>query len=384
MNAWKDFGDLRPVPPIEAYASECRAELERESRFFPASDFDGLDVPPRQWLVHELVPSGTVTLLGGDGGTGKSLVALQLASAVATGRAWLSRGVKDGAALYISAEDDQDELHRRVADVAQAEGVALAELHGLTLRSLAGEDALLAMLDGRSGALSATALFKEVDERVQVEKPALVVLDTLADLFPGNENDRAQARQFVGLLRGLAIRHQCAVVLLAHPSLSGISSGAGTSGSTGWNNSVRSRLYLERVVRDGYEPNADARVLSTKKANYGRTGGEINLTWRDGVFVADPPETMLDRVSGSIKAERVFLKLLDALTAQGRYVSANPGPTYAPAMFASHPDVEGCTKLALKGAMNALFGREMIEVAMHGKGQKARSHLARKGADHAQ
>ncbi|MGB3316841.1 MAG: ATPase, partial [Albidovulum sp.] len=92
----------------------------------------------------------------------------------------------------------------------------------------------------------------------------------------------------------------------------------------------------------------------------------------------------LDRLAIGAKAERVFLRLLDAFTAQGRYVSASPGPTYAPAMFASHPEVEGCTKRALKGAMDALFGRDKIEVATHGKGAKARSHLARKGADHAQ
>jgi RecA-family ATPase len=39
--------------------------------------------------VQELVPMNTVTLFGGDGGTGKSLVALQLAVAVASGRFWL-------------------------------------------------------------------------------------------------------------------------------------------------------------------------------------------------------------------------------------------------------------------------------------------------------
>ena len=366
MSSWQRYDGLRPMLPIEAYAGEDKAEPMRESRFFPASDFEGKHVPPRQWVVHDLVPSGTVTLLGGDGGTGKSLLALQLAYAVATGGAWLDRRVTPGAALYISAEDDQDELHRRIADVAHAGGTGLAELYQLTLRSLAGEDALLAMQDGRTGALSATTLFKEVEERVQAERPVLVVLDTLADLFPGNENDRAQARQFIGLLRGLAIRHQCAVVLLAHPSLSGMSSGAGTSGTTGWNNSVRSRLYLWRVVKDGDEPNPDARVLSTKKANYGPAGGEINLTWRDGVFIADAPETMLDRLSGSMKAERVFMKLLKLHTDQGRRVNAGGGTTYAPRAFADHPDSEGCNKRVLRVAMETLLSQGKITIVKEG------------------
>ena len=68
--------------------------------------------------------------------------------------------------------------------------------------------------------------------------------------------------------------------MLSHPSLTGINSGTGTSGSTAWNNSVRSRLYLSRIVQDGYEQNPDARVLRTMKSNYSGIGGEIALTVR--------------------------------------------------------------------------------------------------------
>ena len=205
------------------------------------------------------------------------------------------------------------------------------------------------------------------------------MIDTLADVYPANENDRAKVRQFISILRGLALKRKCAVLLLGHPSLAGLNSGSGTSGSTAWNNSVRSRLYLSRITDNGYEADPDARVLSTKKANYGRTGGEINLKWDSGRFVAEAEPMGLDALAAGAKAERVFLKLLDELTAQGRYVSASPGPTYAPTQFAGHPDAEGCTKRAFKGAMEALFRRRDILVATHGKGAKARSHIARKG-----
>ena len=61
-------------------------------------------------------------------------------------------------------------------------------------------------------------------------------------------------------------------MLLAHPSLTGMNTGTGTSGSTAWNNSVRSRLYLDRVRESGIEPDPDARVLRTMKSNYGPVG----------------------------------------------------------------------------------------------------------------
>ena len=63
--------------PAEAKAEQS----ERRSRFFQASDLDSKPVPAREWLVRELIPHRTVTLLSGDGGTGQSLLALQLAVA---------------------------------------------------------------------------------------------------------------------------------------------------------------------------------------------------------------------------------------------------------------------------------------------------------------
>jgi RecA-family ATPase len=376
MNVQGSFHDM---PPDDRFGPSHNPFLEatvpRASRFFPASDLSGRPVPPRQWLVRDLVPLRTVTLLGGDGGTGKSLLALQLAHAVAVGGTWLGRSVTSGGALFISAEDDEAELHRRMADVVRASNGILDDLDRLTLRSLAGEDALLAVLDRSGRVLSPSPLFHEIDRRIAAETPSLVVLDTLADLFPGNENDRAQARQFVGLLRGLAIRHDCAMLLLAHPSLSGLNSGTGTSGSTGWNNSVRSRLYLERVIQDGYEADPDARLLSTKKANYGRTGGEISVTWRDGVFVADAPETGLDRMATTAKAERVFLKLLDLLAAQGRRVNAGGGQTYAPTVFLSHPEAEGVNKRGFRSAMESLLAAGKIRLAEDGPPSKRRQFL---------
>jgi len=355
-------------------------QVERTSRFFKASDLLGEDIPRREWLVENWIPMKTVSSLYGDGGTGKSLVALQLAVSVSSERAWLDQPTRHGAVLYISAEDDREELHRRTHQIALATDRSLEEMSQLHLRSLAGEDALLATMQ-RDGTLNASSLFNEIEKYALEVQPTLVVLDTLADLFPGNENDRSQARQFIGLLRGLAIRSECAVLLLAHPSLSGMNSGSGSGGNTAWNNSVRARMYLERVVLSDsghrFEPNPDVRTLSNKKSNYGRTGAELQLIYDEGVFRVERQPTGLDALAARRKAERVFLKLLDAFTEQGRNVSASPCSTYAPKMFAQHPDADGCTKRVFTTAMEALFGDNKIKVVEDGPPSKRRKYIAR-------
>jgi len=356
--------DRNPGTTRPASVAAITPSPERESRFYTGVSLKGKPVPVRQWLVPDLVPKNTVTLFGGDGGTGKSLVALQLAVSVATGDGWMGRCADRGRVIYLSAEDDEGEIHRRTDDILRTYGRSYDDLVGLTLRSLAGEDALLAF--ETQVALVQTTLFNELEQLAADETPALIVIDTLADVFPANENDRAKVRQFVGILRGLAIRRKCAVLLLAHPSLTGLSSGSGTSGSTAWNNSVRSRLYLERIAQEGFEANPDARVLRTMKANYGRTGGEIGMTWQNGVFVAASVETGLDRTAGNAKAERVFLSLLRLLTGQGRHVSDKSCAAYAPKLFAEHPKAEGITKRAFKSAMETLMADGKVKIAQDG------------------
>jgi RecA-family ATPase len=61
----------------------------------------------------------------------------------------------------------------------------------------------------------------------------------------------------------------------------------GTGGSTAWNNTMRSRMYLTKPERENDDdplPDPDARILSRKKANYARAGEEIGLIWKNGVI----------------------------------------------------------------------------------------------------
>lgn len=365
----------------EAVDAETQATIEElvgvsagAAFFAPASDWAGLPVPPRKWHVEDLIPGNTVTILGGDGGTGKSLLALQMAVATATSLPWIGLKIhQPGKALVLSAEDDDEELQRRVAGICDTQGLHRSSLSNLLIRSTAGEETLLAQLDGKTNTLKATPIYRTICASMKREKPTLLVLDTLADLHAGNENDRAHARQFIGLLRHLAIEYQCAVVLLAHPSLSGMNSGSGLSGSTAWNASVRSRLYLKRVKDDGYEADADARTLETMKANYGPTGGAIALTWMDGVFVPDLPGD--DREDRNAKAERVFLKLLAEFAKNGRRVSPKNGSNLASKVFSEHPEREGVSKKAFKTAMECLITAGKIIVEEDGPPSKRSQYL---------
>lgn len=363
----------QPVPFTQAQGLSTEVPVPA---FFNASELDGKEAPERLWHVQDFIPARTVTILTGDGGTGKSLVALQLAMTTALGNEWLGQPTARGSALFISAEDDRDELHRRLVSLCHANRVTLASLGGLTLCSLAGEDALLSVPEGPSKTMRKTPLFDAIEAKVAEYRPSLVVLDTLADLYGGDEINRAQSRQFIGHLRSLALKYNTTILLLSHPSLSGMSRGDGNSGSTAWNNSVRSRLYLRRSnAEEGAAVDPDARTLEVMKANYGRVGLSLELRYHEGAFRWLGATGAADGRAAAAKADRVFTSLLRQCHDNGRRVNHNGGNSYAPKVFAAHPDAEGVTRAAFRRAMETAIATGTARVEMEGPPSRRVSFL---------
>ncbi|HVO01645.1 MAG TPA: AAA family ATPase [Candidatus Cybelea sp.] len=256
--------------------------------------------PPREWLVEGLIPFGTVTFISGDGGIGKTLLGQQLMMAAALGLPWIGRPTVRTGSLALFCEDEVAEIQRRAVDIARHHRVSLSDplLKGMGFLCEVGEDNGLNRFDGSAGDASpygTTALYDALTDLAEKHKSRLVLLDSLHDVFTGNENYRPAVKAFVRALAQMARRLDAAVVVLAHPSMSGLDRGSGTSGSTAWNNAVRSRLYLTRRepgrggAKDGAAGDARARVLKTMKANYGAIGTTIALRWEKGVFVAEEP-----------------------------------------------------------------------------------------------
>ncbi len=223
-----------------------------------------------------------------------------------------------------------------------------------------------------------TPLWSSISDYGRASGAQLIVIDTAADTFGGNEIYRSHVRQFVtsGLGR-LARDIDGTILLCVHPSRHGLDTGIGTSGSTAWNNSVRSRLYLERA--NDNQPGGAERILSRKKSNYGPIeGGKIGLVWDDGVFTPLPQPTELEVVTARLAARGLFLVCLDELTAQGRRVSSSPhASNYAPRAMAPMPTSEGATHEALAAAMDDLLQQEAIRVEHVGSPSRQHEKIIR-------
>jgi RecA-family ATPase len=358
--------------------------------YFPATvepiflaDWVDTDPPPRDWQVDGLVSRGVVTSLYGHGGSGKTMLAMDLMVETTAAihypyREWLGRAVKPGMTLGVFAEDDTHECVRRIKRMCEAKGLNLADhTASLQLVSLVGEDATLVTFPTEDREALTTPLFRRLEELIEEHFPSLLVLDYAAALFGGNELNRAQVAAFMRVLNSLAQRFDMAVLLLGHPSMEGLKNGRGFSGSTAWHNQSRAFLHLETVDED-----ADAEALpkvrvSVRKNNYGRSGDQITMTFDGSRFiVVDCPQGKKAKQGPRLTAaQSICLNALNkALDEAGEASPGGPIPNgvrvvlvdtwrrYAYAMGVSGSDDEASRRRAFFDTRQALQKKGLVQL----------------------
>jgi RecA-family ATPase len=376
--------------PEEATAAPESEEL-LPLPYINMSNWDDEPVPEQEWGVLNRFPKHQAAVLSGEGAGGKSTLALQLGLAHVLGRDWLGSMPEQGPAIVIDAEDDTNVMHRRLAvirdhyratSIDPDEPITFKQLIEAGLRpvSLVYEDATLAAAS-RSGKLEPTTLYKRLLKDAGELRPKLISIASSANVYAGSEIDRSQVQQFAAMLTRLAIAANGYVILIAHPSLTGITTDSGLSGSTQWHNAVRARAYLKSIKPEaGEQPDNDLRELVFKKNQYGRVEDSIVLRYQNGMYLPVPGMASLDKAAHEAKANDVFLDLLRRFARENRFVSSTKSSTYAPAAFAKEEEAKraNLTSKALEGAMTRLFKAAKIWNEDHGRPGRPRYHLALK------
>ena len=271
--------------------------------------------PPRRWLVEDWLPAGRVTLLVGQGGVGKSRLAMQLAAGIASGgrraeeanqasksRSWietpsphmlqLGEATEPGGAplVYASWEDEWDEFRRRLSELsgAPAPWVAPERLSHFHFADMAGHGALWGPRANRRSYTDTmgetTQAGHELRRLCREEGARLLIVDPSAAAYGSDENNRTAVRAFLSDLDAWARENDCAILMLSHPS----KGGADYSGSSDWEASVRS-MWTLRKEKIGPAPaergkgESDNRPegwqLALAKANYGPPVKPLQLDW---------------------------------------------------------------------------------------------------------
>ncbi len=204
----------------ELLRMEDNARRPLSSAIWPADRFASRDIPPRPWLVEGVIPHPSVGLEYAWRGSGKTLVAMHLALAVARGTEWLGYKVpRARTVLYIDGEMPLPDMRARLVAQSGAAG-APSNLFILASEDLAlmHRNINLASASDRTEIFDpyADCLVKELIFRTR-EDLGLIIFDNWTTLVRGiDENDNSQMDPLKEWL--ILLRHFDTSVLFVHHS----------------------------------------------------------------------------------------------------------------------------------------------------------------------
>ncbi len=193
--------------------------------------------PPRRWLVETLWAERAVGILGGEPKCGKSLLALDVAVAVASGTPCLRRFAveKPGRVLLYAAEDSLPVVRERLDGIASAARTNFANLD-------------LFVITAPSLRLDTETDRARLEETVRLTRPRLLVLDPFVRLHAIDENVAGEVAPLLGFLRRLERTYESAVLLVHHvrKGAAKLRPGQALRGSSELHAWGDSNLYLRR------------------------------------------------------------------------------------------------------------------------------------------
>lgn len=189
------------------------------------------DPVEREWVWEKFAPVGKVTVLAGPGGVAKSMLMLHLMAYGAMGLSWggfqVTRPVR---AMYVSYEDDNQELHKRVHGLARALreqddglGDMLYDIKGALQKNLllyAADDETIRWLlmrkeDPRSPP-ERTARVEWLVGFIRHMKIKCLVLDPVVYTHTLEENNPQEMSAYMQMLNYIAKAAGCAIIVLHH------------------------------------------------------------------------------------------------------------------------------------------------------------------------
>jgi hypothetical protein len=317
-----------PSPSPSLYKEEGRG------RKLEAVRFSEMEVPgPRRYLLRDLVLAAYVTLLYGDGGVAKSLLALALAVAIAGDcKEWLGREAESCPVLYVDFELDSEEQARRVYQLCRGQGLGRPPEHLLYMSAL-----------GHPASEAFTAALEACKEH----GVGLMVVDSLG---PALQGDAEAARDVIGFFQKSVEPFRVegiAILIIDHQSRlqQGQSyQSKGAFGSVFKTNLARSVVQAQATERG--EGTLTVR-LRQKKHNFGP--------------LAEPFGARLSFTEEAVSLEAVELGASEL--AEEATLNATDRVKLALANGAAYPwEIAEHTGLALKTVKNALTGLRKQEV----------------------
>lgn len=176
------------------------------------------------WLIRDYLPLNSTCMVYGESGAGKSFLILDIALSIATGKQWAGQRTKQGAVFYVIGEG-QSGIKARCQAWAIHHGVSLENVPFFCTESAV----LLPDKNNLETLIEAINLWlKDIGKQ-----PALIVFDTMARCFNGDENLAKDAGGYIQAMDKIKQAFECCVLNVHHTGKDKAKGGRGSSAFKG-------------------------------------------------------------------------------------------------------------------------------------------------------
>jgi AAA domain len=225
-------------PVIQAAPSKVISPLRR---------VDLANVPRhRQFLLGTRLLRGEVTILAAPGGRAKTALAIAWACSLSYGRSLVNEHVfgPKKRVLYISTEDNNEELQRRFIAAATAHSLSKADVAHIYFVGVDQTKFTLTTGSEKVPKINGDGL-RELAARTAEAQADVVVLDPLGPLVPVGLNDNGLMGGLLLALKQMAFANDFALLLVHHYKKSADGSQDSVSGAAALVNHSRAALTIE-------------------------------------------------------------------------------------------------------------------------------------------
>jgi len=181
------------------------------------------EAPSYEYLLEATLPKGVAGILAASGDTGKGLLTLDLGMKIAYGNIGIDTAfdatiVNNGNVVILTAEDEKDEIHRRIEKL-DTEGRRFretgCELYTVPFPDHGGVTPIVAIENGRP---VITDEWRQIERQLlQMDNLALVVVDPLASFVLADINADPSHGAFVtGYFASLATKTKATFLMVHH------------------------------------------------------------------------------------------------------------------------------------------------------------------------
>lgn len=196
-----DWNDYHVSHGLDAVRSILHPKGDKRALFIRVGDELGKPLLIN-YLIRKRIEYGTLNVIFGPSGEGKSFVAIDIACSIVTGMAWDGcRVMQKGKVLYLAGEG-RDGMFRRVKAWCDAKGIAYGQMNDLLLSSKT------LLMDGSN--------VDEIVAEVQVERVSAIFIDTLSRHLVGNENATEDMAKFIQAVDELRDRLGSTMMIVHH------------------------------------------------------------------------------------------------------------------------------------------------------------------------